>query len=503
MMSRQGDNLEWLLGLVSAIHIILCPYTKVEESFNLQAIHDILYYRTNISSYDHLEFPGVVPRSFVGPLLVAILSSPLVAIISVMGLEKIVAQHVARASLAALVCLAYSRFSRALQKEFGSVFTHWLTLIIASQFHFVFYMSRPLPNTFALVFVLLAYSYWIEQQHQKLILSSAVAVLVFRGELVLLLGVIVLVELFSGRLGFFDLLKWGVPIGLGVLGVSVAIDSFFWQRPLWTEGEVLWFNVVLNKSSEWGTSPWPWYFYSAIPRALFTSLFLLPVGVLVDPRMKTLILPAVAYTVLYSFLPHKELRFIIYVFPLLNLAAARACLSVWNNRLKSSWNVVLTLCICFHLVANAFATSLLLYISSYNYPGGQAFTKLHEIEAGVPVANVHIDVYACQTGVSRFGELSPHWKYNKTENLVPGGLEMQSFTHLLIEGKSMHSSSFMPYRDTHELIGAAEGYSHVRFDYSSFPPVRVRTRPKVLILRRKSTPTKVVLDFGAKRSAQE
>jgi len=246
--------MELYLALVAAVHLLVCPYTKVEESFNLQAIHDLLYHRANISHYDHLEFPGVVPRTFLGPIFVSALAAPFVAILNLLDCNKFVSQYIVRMALGLLVLSSFHKFRVSVERCFGRSMALWLVAITSTQFHFMYYLSRPLPNIFGLIPTLLAFHYWMEHKHWNLIAASGIAVIVFRSELVILLGFVILTELISRKLDIVTLLRHGIPLGMAILAVTVAIDSFFWQRFLWPEGEVMSFNIYENKSSDWGVS---------------------------------------------------------------------------------------------------------------------------------------------------------------------------------------------------------------------------------------------------------
>lgn len=101
------------------MHLYLAPYSKVEESFNLQAIHDTLIHGIPTrnaaaffrSHYDHFTFPGPVPRTFVGAVVMAGLTRPLQIISNMLwskGLDKFTFQIAGKISDPLVFCVSLS-----------------------------------------------------------------------------------------------------------------------------------------------------------------------------------------------------------------------------------------------------------------------------------------------------------------------------------------------------------------------------------------------------------
>ena len=289
------------------------------------------------------------------------------------------------------------------------------------------------------------------------------------------------------------------------LSLTIGIDSVMWKEFwLWPEGKVLYYNVILNQSSNWGTSPWIWYFKMAIPKAMCSSLLLVPIGVYLDRRTVQLVLPSLIFVFLYSFLPHKELRFIIYVFPLLNVAAAETCKRWEENMIQkptSIWRKTLYFGAVMHILLNSCYSMGMLYISSQNYPGGDAILKIHQLEndnvdnsitstsSSDTIVNLHICNYAAQTGVSRFTQLNDNWIYNKTEKLSPE--DFVFFSHLLVESSDAESMSYLI--NTHQIIGEVMAYRDFSMDLRKFPPVRINFKSAVTIFKKISTTQHIII----------
>lgn len=197
-----------------------------------------------------------------------------------------------------------------------------------------------------------------------------------------------------------------------------------------------------------------------------------------------------SHIAIMSQLGHKELRFISYLNPILNVFAAKAVVALWSqdqdnnplSRMASRTIVLLS------LAATALVTVMSLIASANNYPGGEAMQVLHGIIDGqngkislssfsligrscnvtdaitcFHTATVHIDILPAMTGVNLFQSLHlsrpqsafgiswlpsvvpsiDHdnllWTYDKTEKLSEkDDKQWQAFTLLISDTRSCH-----------------------------------------------------------------
>ncbi|KIJ96549.1 glycosyltransferase family 22 protein [Laccaria amethystina LaAM-08-1] len=336
-----------LILLTAWTHVFLAPYTKVEESFNLHATHDVLFYGVfpdALHKYDHFTFPGAVPRTFIGSILLAWLSTPVIWLLTLVRVDptKFELQIIIRLVLSTVTALSLCLLRRAVSRRFGYRTSLFFTLLTCSQFHLPFWMGRTVSNMFAFGPVTIALALLIppspkSKKPSPLSTSTAFTLLtlsavIFRAELLLLLAPLALHSLLARHITFGRLVRVGLRAGVVSIGLTVLIDTYFWKNkhtkyPLWPELFGVYFNVVQGKSADWGTSPPQTYLTTHLPKLLLSSLPLALLALLTDARIRSLLWPTMVFIGIMSMLGHKEWRFIVYVVPLWNVAGARGC--VW------------------------------------------------------------------------------------------------------------------------------------------------------------------------------
>ncbi|KNH06077.1 dolichyl-P-Man:Man(7)GlcNAc(2)-PP-dolichyl-alpha-1,6-mannosyltransferase [Perkinsela sp. CCAP 1560/4] len=473
--------------LVMCWSIRLCPFTKVEESFYIQAAHDFLY-TTFDGSWDHIEFPGVVPRSFAGPAVLSTLVAPAVYFYEYwLGgcsentcpfQTKAHAQYLVRMTQA-VVFLACNRFyARALWKYTTESPTRTLfiyELLSYSSFHIIFYGGRLLSNTFSLSGCLVGYGLWLRGQKRKALFLLGLTAAILRMDTLLVLAVFFSPKVFwvSKKTRLFLLTELFL-----IIAVVSSFDGYVWRANtlVIAELESMKYNVFEGKATLWGTLPFYWYFAIALPKIFTAKLPLMAYAFFKEPCFRKNTIRAIVFVILYSFLPHKELRFIFPVIPIFHAHIALAISKYANQRNKR----VSFLC-AFIILISVFHTVTAHIISSNNYPGGEFMTNFvlkselspnqepRLIHYNCPRLKVLLDVYPCMTGITRFLELrQPNdivfVKRRECQSIAEAvrAFLPNRFTHLLIETPTLPASSEMVFEDQKfQFDQAFECFDHV------------------------------------------
>ena len=175
-----------------------------------------------------------------------------------------------------------------------------------------------------------------------------------------------------------------------------------------------------------------------------------------------LVVPMVVFVGLYSLLPHKELRFIMYAVPALNAASAVAVTRTWaaaqrrmrKSGLRKIFGAALAVGVVGVLAAGVAAGGVFLRAANLNYPGGYAAERLNTFLSGQADSFttesgfvIHVANLAAQSGFTRFSERASFGegldreaglsiRYEKTENLNDPE-QFADYTHLIAEVSGM------------------------------------------------------------------
>ncbi|KAL1667227.1 Alg9-like mannosyltransferase family-domain-containing protein [Schizophyllum commune] len=515
--------LDALLLATSYAHVLLAPYTKVEESFNLHAIHDVFFFGADINAYDHVVHPGPVPRTFIAAAGLGAVLRPVTRILGDAGYltRKSDVQIVARLLLATLACAPLMYLRRTVQREFGRLTSLFFALVCITQFHMMFWMSRTVPNTYAFVLATMSIALLLgrpsPKRTRRAINLLTVGGVLFRAELALLLAPITLHALLSGRISFRTAISTGIHATTASLAHPLAVClRYLGAAPVWPELASMYYNVVLGRSADWGTSPATHYLTALLPKLLTAyPLAFISLG---DYRVRALLLPHLAFVALMSLLAHKEWRFVIYVFPAVNVGAARALRGMVSWPKNPAFGRLMYLIALGALGLNAAATIFVFVPSSiHNYPGGEALARLHElVDPEVPV-HVHISNYAAQTGATLFQhERAPPypewvddedlparpWTYDKTEGVTLAALTRDArITHAISEEPPSKSSNIVtatwgavdPIAASWEILAVIEAFDGWEIERQlsaellrkPWTILRMRTAPKLWVLQRR------------------
>ncbi len=115
-----------------------------------------------------------------------------------------------------------------------------------------------------------------------------------------------------------------ILFGTLLLGAAAygAVDQLTWGAPFHSARQYLRFNLIEGRSSQFGTSPFFHYVRALVTAEGLTIIPLVALTIFGARSRPAIPLIALSFFLVHSFIPHKELRFIFPIIPLLCAQAA-------------------------------------------------------------------------------------------------------------------------------------------------------------------------------------
>ncbi|XP_019546352.3 GPI mannosyltransferase 3 [Aedes albopictus] len=243
----------------------------------------------------------------------------------------------------------------------------WSIFMAATSWFWFYTASRTLSNTLEASLMVIALSYFPWSGSECTAFLWPVAISVFLRPTSALPWIpLCLYHMKKSSYPVWELLlKRYLVIGFVVGTFAVAVDTFVHGSLLLSPYEFLRFNVLKGIGSFYGEHPWYWYGNVGLPTVLGigTLPFLFAAVETIRHRQvfkeRAILLLSVLFTVVvYSFLPHKEFRFLLQVLPVC-LYVSADFLSRWSRKAsgKLVWLAAVVL-----LVGNAIPAYYLSFV---------------------------------------------------------------------------------------------------------------------------------------------
>lgn len=331
----------FLLVRLSAVFLVQTFFVPDEYYQSVEIAHKLVF------GYGHLTWEwhqGI--RSYGYPLIFAVLFK-LLKIFSLDSPQAVIfGPRIAQATLSAYSDLCFYKWS-------GS--NKWAIFTVCSAWFWYYTCSRTLINTFeaSLTTIALSQFPWVGKIEVSCKFIWLVAVLfVIRPTSAVIWLPLCLYHIGTSQLSAIRLLvtKY-VPISCLVLLAAIIMDSCAHGSFIVTPYNFLKVNVFQSIATNYGTQPWYWYLYSGLPALLGFQMLPFIKAVLVvlksrknHPNELALLGTTVFTVVVFSFLGHKEFRFLLPLLPIMLFVSSKY-LSAWSRKANtfSVWLVSLIL----------------------------------------------------------------------------------------------------------------------------------------------------------------